>query len=143
MLSWIYGNAEYELPPGADHKTIQGFVYLITNTNNGKKYVGKKFFWSSKQKQVKGKKKKFKVESDWKTYCGSSETLRMAIKTDGIENFKREILHICLSKAECSFYESHEIFARGALLKPEEYMNEWISCKIRRAHLSRIIKENT
>ena len=69
QLTWTYNGAEFTEEMISDN---YGFVYLITNTLTGRKYIGKKFFYSSKTKVVKGKKKKFKVSSDWKTYYGSS-----------------------------------------------------------------------
>ena len=70
-------------------KFWQGFVYLITNHVNGKAYIGKKFFWTPTKKSLVrgGKKKKYLVESDWRTYCGSSDVLKEAIAKDGILNF--------------------------------------------------------
>ena len=52
-----------------------GFVYLITNLKNNKKYVGKKLLKFKRTKQVKGKKKKTTIESDWKEYYSSSDEL--------------------------------------------------------------------
>ena len=138
---WTHQGKEFQLPEGADPKNIQGFVYKITHAPSGKSYIGKKFFWSAKSKQVKGKKKKFKIESNWKEYCGSSEYLLADIKRLGAENFTREILHVCAMKAHCSYWETYEIFARHCLLKPDAYWNEWVSGKVRRAHLAALIAQ--
>src|SRR3974390_214536 len=83
-----------------------GYVYLITNIYNNYKYIGKKNFYFSKTKQVKGKKKRYKVESDWKTYYGSNQTLLTDINVLGKEHFKREILRLCKSKGEMSYWEA-------------------------------------
>ena len=136
MNSWIYQQNPYQLPPDADYKTLAGFVYLITNTVNDKKYIGKKLFFASRSKQVKGKKKKFKVESDWKSYMGSSEALHLDIQKYGEDRFTREILFLCSTKAECSYYESYWIFLSQALIRPDEFYNQWISCRIRSSHLT-------
>ena len=80
QLNWLYNNTDFtEEQIGENY----GFVYLITNLVNGKKYIGKKFFYSSKTKQVKGKKKKFKVSSDWQTYYGSNEELKKDVTIHG------------------------------------------------------------
>jgi hypothetical protein len=137
LKPWIHLGREFNvLPSEWDHKIMMGFVYCITNTQNGKKYIGKKQFWSSKSKQIKGKKKKFKAESDWKTYCGSSEAVQKDLAKYGEAAFDREILYLCKTKSEESYWETYEIFSRHVLLKPERYYNEWVSCKIRRSHLT-------
>ena len=72
---WIYNNAELtEIP----EKAI-GFVYEITNITNGKKYIGKKLFHFSKLIQKNLKKKKVKVESNWRAYTGSNDQLNADI----------------------------------------------------------------
>ena len=94
-LNWQHNNTDFtEEQIGENY----GFVYRITNLKTGKKYIGKKFFYSSKTKQVKGKKKRLKVSSDWQTYYGSNEELKKDVIIHGKECFKREILHLCLSK---------------------------------------------
>ena len=112
-----------------------GFVYNITNVLSNKQYIGKKFFYSQKQRQVKGKKKKYKVESDWKEYYGSNEELKKDIEQLGKDNFTRTIIHLCKTKGECSYYEAKYQFQENVLLFPELYYNSWIMCKVHRKHL--------
>jgi hypothetical protein len=117
-----------------------GFVYLITNTTNNRKYVGKKFFTKSGRKQTNGKIKKIRKSSDWEKYWSSSEELKADVKLFGEERFTREILYLCKTKSECSYRETKEIFMRDALLK-EEFYNSWVSCKIHKAHVFNKIGE--
>jgi len=114
-----------------------GMVYLITHIPTGKKYVGKKFFTKAKTRQVKGKKKRSRVASDWLTYWGSNKELQEEVKKNGEEQYTREILHLGKSRSECSYYETFEIFSRHALLS-EAYYNQWVSCKIRKDHLIKL-----
>ena len=111
-----------------------GFVYQITNLTNGKKYIGKKFFYSAKTKQVKGKKKRYKASSDWQTYYGSSDILKQDVLQLGHEKFVREILHLCHSKGMCSYLEAKEQFTRS-VLEGDEYYNTWIMVRVRKAHI--------
>lgn len=111
-----------------------GFVYLITNLETGRMYIGKKQFFFKKSRQVKGKKKSFLVDSDWLDYYGSNQELREEVENNGPEKFKREILRLCYSKAECSYWEAYEQFVRHALVK-EEYYNSWISVKVRGSNI--------
>ena len=109
-----------------------GFVYLITNKENGRKYVGKKFLWRTlKLPPLKGTKRKRKVvkESDWKKYWGSSNDLKADIEKNGYDNFTREILHFCTSKTELSYMELKEQVDRGVLLT-DMYYNDFIGGKI-------------
>ena len=62
-----------------------GFVYLITNLQNGRQYIGRKYFWQFRT--PKGKKRKVKSESDWKKYYGSCPELK-----EDIERLGRQIL---------------------------------------------------
>jgi hypothetical protein len=112
-------------------------VYLITNETNGKKYIGKKFFYSAKTKQVKGKKKRYKVSSDWQTYYGSNTELQKDATIVGHDKFKREILHLCVSKGDCGYLEAKEQFVRGAL-ESDDYYNTWIMVRVRKSHLKGI-----
>ena len=136
---WTYNNAEVtEIPDN-----IVGFVYLITNLTNGRMYIGKKLAKFSKTtvKTVKlknGTKKKkkvrSKVDSDWRDYYGSSIELSADVTALGAENFKREILHYCKSKAACSYIEAREQFERK-VLESKDYYNGHIQCRIHGSHI--------
>lgn len=128
---WIYDNKEFTEDDIGD---AYGFVYCITNLTNKRKYIGKKFFTKAGRKQVKGKVKKIRKSSDWMDYYGSNEELKKEVASLGADNFKREILHLCKSKSECSYKETYEIFVRDALLI-EDYYNSWVTCKIHKAHV--------
>jgi hypothetical protein len=130
-LIWQYNEVDFTDDLIGDN---HGFVYQITNLTNNRKYIGKKSFYFSKTKQVKGKKKKVKVDSDWKTYYGSNEALKKDIATNGAENFKREILHLCKSKGECGYLEAKEQFVRG-VIESQDYYNTWIMCRVRDTHI--------
>lgn len=128
-MTWYYNDV-----PFVDDGANFGYVYLIENLITGKKYIGRKYFTAAGYRQVKGKRKKIRKASDWETYWGSNETLKAEVAELGEHNFKRTILHLCKTKSEASYWETFEIFSRHALLN-ELYYNDWVQCKIRRAHL--------
>ena len=131
-MTWTYNNTPFdEIPSG-----IIGFVYEIRNKANGRLYLGKKNFYFTKTKQVKGKKKKIKVESDWRTYYGSNKELQEHVALYGEEKFEREILRLCKSKGEMSYYETKYIFATDAVIS-EEYYNDWCMCRVRKNHVKK------
>ena len=136
VMHWTYqGNEITNMP-----EDVVGFVYLITNTTNGRMYIGKKLAkFSKSRKPLKGRvnKRRYKIESDWKDYYGSSDALHEDINKLGKDKFKREILYYCKSKAELSYVEAREQFARK-VLESEDYYNGHIRVRI---HGSGIMRE--
>ena len=131
-MTWLLCESEY-----IDDGMCFGFVYMIENTITGRKYIGRKYFTQAGYKQVNGKRKKIRKPSDWETYYGSNETLKEDVSILGEDKFVRTILHLCKTKSECSYLETYEIFNRHALLS-ENYYNDWVSAKVRRAHLTKL-----
>ena len=138
-MSWTHNGAIVVVLP----EDCIGFVYLITNTVTGRKYIGKKLAKFSKtsykvvtQKNgVKKKKKiKSKVESDWQTYYGSNDVLNEDVNTLGKDKFTREILFYCNSKAQCSYIEAREQFTHK-VLESTDYYNGQISVRVHGSHI--------
>lgn len=128
---WVYNGKFFTTD---DIHDSFGFVYKITNLIDGRIYVGKKLFTRAKTRQIKGKKKRERVASDWQTYYSSSEKLNEDVASQGKENFRREILRVCRNRAECSYWEAHYQFELGVLIREDSY-NEWMSVKVRKSHL--------
>lgn len=136
-MTWLYENKEYNDTP--DRTEYVGFVYLITELDTGKKYVGKKLFHRPTKRTVtlkngKKRRKTFYIDSDWRDYFGSSTHLQESVEKNGIDKYKKEILRLCKKKGELSYYEAKEQFDRGVLFS-DEYYNEFIGCKIHARHL--------
>lgn len=130
---WLYEGKEFE----GDAEGYYGYVYEIENLSNGKKYIGRKFFTKAGYKQVKGKTKKIRKESDWLDYYGSSPTLLKEVETFGKENFKRTILRLCKSRGECNYWEAKMIFETDAILD-SRYYNESVQCRVHSSHINHL-----
>lgn len=107
-------------------KKYEGFVYLITNLDNGMKYIGKKHFWERRKNPKTGRRQT--KESDWRNYFGSCDLLIQDVKILGKDKFKKEILYLCPHKKSMSYYETYEQFKRNVLLD-ETYYNTNIEGK--------------
>ena len=77
------------------------------------------------------------MESDWRDYFGSNEELRILVEDKGSKNFKREIIRLCKTKGEMSYFEMKEQFERDVLFN-KDYYNEFIGGKIHSKHLKGI-----
>lgn len=138
-MTWLFeGNEINELPDDC-----VGYVYCITNLVTGRKYIGKKLskFSKTTYKTVKlkngtkkRKKIKSKIESDWQIYWGSNEQLKQDVTTLGEQNFTREILYYCSSKAVCSYLEAKEQFDRK-VLERDDYYNNIINLRVHGSHI--------
>ena len=138
-MSWYYQNELVETLPDE----CIGFVYVITNLASGRMYIGKKLakFSKTTYKTVKlkngtKKKKKIrsKIDSDWREYYGSNDQLNKDVEQQGRENFRREIIYYCTSKAECSYIEAREQFSRR-VLESDNYYNGQISVRVHGSHI--------
>ena len=115
-MSWKYDGEDFIQVP----KKMEGFVYIITNLTNNKKYIGKKHFWTRQKDRKTGRRKT--QESDWMNYFGSCDELKEDVKLLGPDKFLREILYLCPHKKSMSFYETMEQFKRDVILR-EDYYN--------------------
>ena len=138
-MVWLYENTQIETLP----EDCVGFVYMITNTVSGRRYIGKKLAKFSrttykvvklKNGNKKRKKIKSKVDSDWQLYYGSNDQLNQDILALGADNFTREILFYCRTKAECSYVEAREQF-NHRVLESDDWYNGQIVCRIHGSHI--------
>lgn len=138
-MTWLFEGKEFDSSKIEDNV---GFVYLIVHFESGRKYIGKKNFFSKKTlNPLKGKTRKRKTikESNWQTYFGSNKTLAEMAKNNE-KGFNRSILRLCKTKGEMSYFETKFQFENDVLLK-EEYFNDFIGCKIHSSHLKHLLQK--
>lgn len=140
--NWLYEgkdwNPEYEDIPSE----YVGFIYKITNDETGEMYIGQKRLHKTKTLPItKTRKRRVRttVESDWRTYHGSSSVIKQHL-AEGHTGYTREIIRFGYSKGDLSYLETLEQFNQGVLLK-KEYLNGIINCRIHKKHLSEKLKE--
>lgn len=133
---WIYNGEEFTEDMIGD---AVGFVYIIRNRDDGRSYVGQKKFGAKRKTVRKGKTKRVYKKSDWQAYYGSNAELQADVERLGAENFRREIIHICQSKAEMNYLELQEQMDRRVILNPRYYYNAYVGGRISRRQLTRLL----
>ena len=103
MSDWLLNGRPFTQEDVGD---LVSFVYLITDKETEKMYVGKKGFWTSKVRMVKKKKKRYLAPSDWESYHGSNKELVSLVEEKGPDRFVREILHLCRIKGAANYLEA-------------------------------------
>lgn len=128
-MKWIYNSNKFDKSLINDNI---GFVYRITQVDNGKMYIGKKLFvFKVCKKPLKGKKNKRRSvkESDWEKYQTSSREIQEICKNEGEDSFIWEILSLHKSKSRLAYEEAKLQFMEDVLLS-EKYYNGIINCRI-------------
>ena len=120
---WIYEGNPFTSDDIGDY---YGFVYRITNTINGKSYIGRKYF--VQKRKPRGAKRRVTSESDWKKCYGSSDELKQDIREIGRDNFKREIISLHTSLGKVNYEETKQLFLNNVLMEalddgPPKYYN--------------------
>ena len=107
---WTYEGSTFT---SADIDDFFGFVYRITNLQNGRKYIGRKYF--TQCRKLRGSRRKRTSESDWKSYYGSSKELAEDRKLLGSNCFRREILSLHTTKGKVNYEETRQLFLHNVL----------------------------
>ena len=107
---WLYEGKPFTTE---DINDFFGYVYRIVNLQDGREYIGRKYFW--KFRTPKGKKRKVKSESDWKKYYGSCPELKEEIQQLGRQNFSRTILSLHKTAGKTNYEETKQLFTKGVL----------------------------
>lgn len=126
---WYYKGKHFK---GKNIDQYVGMVYLITNLDNNKKYIGQKMFSKAKRYQKNKKKKTKRVESNWDDYTGSNEQLNQDILNGA--NIKKQILHLCTKKSMMNYLELKEQVIRNVIFDIS-YYNAYIGGRINRKQL--------
>lgn len=128
---WLYNDKELT---DEDIKGYYGFIYQIECLVNNKLYLGRKYFTKAGTKQVKGKKRKTRKESDWKDYYGSSPRLLEDVEKYGKDKFVRKIVRLCKTRGETNYWEAKLQFA-NEVLESDKYYNDNILVKFTRRNI--------
>jgi len=123
--------------PTFDINKYYGYVYMTTNLENGRQYIGKKIFKNTNNKKLGKKelaalptqrgrtptKKKVITESNWKTYYGSADEVKEWVKHTPLEKLQRVVLRLCLSSKELTYYETKYLFEYDVLSDDKRWVN--------------------
>lgn len=114
---WMYKEKPFTSECIGDY---YGFVYLIVNQSNGRKYIGRKYFWSKRKPRAKDqttKRRRVTTESDWKRYYGSCPELKSDVKEYGKERFSRIILSLHRTIGKTNYEETRQLFINNVLVE--------------------------
>ena len=115
---WTYEGTTFTT---GDINDFFGYVYRITNLQNGRKYIGRKYF--TQRRKPRGAKRRVSSESDWKAYYGSSKELTEDRKCLGNNCFKREIISLHTTKGQVNFEETKQLFLHNVLTETVDGKN--------------------
>jgi hypothetical protein len=125
---WIFKGSE--LQDSDIPNTAEGFIYLITYTPTGQRYIGRKLLTKAHRRQKNKKIIKSRVESDWRDYWSSSPDIQRIIEEEGgTSNFIREVLVFCSGKALLNYAEECLQYSLGAM-ESDEWLNSNIRAKV-------------
>ena len=123
--------------PNFNTDDYYGYVYMTTNLETGRQYIGKKIFKHTTNKKLGKKelaalptqrgrvpsKKKVVKESDWKTYYGSADEVKQWVKTVPADKLTRVVLRLCKSSKELTYYETKYLFDNNVLSDDKRWVN--------------------
>ena len=136
-MNWTY-NGEEITEFSQFSKNTFGFIYKITHLPSKKSYIGKKVLLHNRKVKVtkkdlamyegvQGRKPTYKIvqkDSNWKSYYGSNKPLLELVQTESLENFKREILILCTTKKQLTYYETQALFTYRVLEEDNKWFND-------------------
>lgn len=129
-MSWQFREAEF-----TDPADWTGFVYVITHAASGRRYVGKKLLTRTNTRQVRGRRRRFRTESDWRTYWGSNSELQELVQQQSAQGFERRIIHLAQGRGVLGYLEASLQFRLRVLERPAEFFNGIINCRVNARHL--------
>ena len=122
---WLYQGTAFTSDDIGD---FFGYVYRITNLQNGKQYIGRKYFYQ--KRKPKGGKRRITSESDWKRYYGSSDELKRDIKEQGKNNFRREIISLHKTLGKVNYEETRQLFLNNVLTEHVDGLPKYYNSNI-------------
>ncbi len=136
---WLYDGKIFE---SEDINDYFGFCYILTDLENDKQYIGRKYFYSVRKK--KGIRKRVRSESDWKSYYSSSKKIQLLVQESGPNRFKREILSLYKKKGQVNYNETKLLFQHNVLeAKDENGEKLYYNDNIMNRYFSTLMEEKT
>ena len=131
-MSWLYNGHELADDDIPD-KSI-GFIYLITNSKTGRKYLGRKLLTKAHTRQKNKKIIRSRIDSDWRDYWSSSPELLAEIAENGAGGYVREILMFVPMKGQLLYVEECLQYVMG-VLESDGWYNSNLRAKIFRRNV--------